>query len=48
MDDEHVFAFVETIHGAHFHAVHVFALDAIFGDDVSHPSLRNVLNSVLA
>ena len=38
MDDEHVVAFVEAVHGTHFHAVHVLALDAVFGDDVSHLS----------
>jgi hypothetical protein len=36
MDDEHVLALVEAIHRTDFHAIHVFALDAIFGDDVSH------------
>src|SRR5512139_1960521 len=34
MDDEHVGALVEAVHGAHFHAVHVLALDARFGDNV--------------
>jgi hypothetical protein len=36
MDDEHVLAFVEAVHGAHFNAVGVFALDAILCDDVGH------------
>ena len=36
MDDEHVVALVEAIHGADLDAVHVLALDAVFGDDVSH------------
>jgi hypothetical protein len=36
MDDEHVLALVETIHRAYLNAVHVFALDAIFSDDVGH------------
>jgi hypothetical protein len=36
MDDEHVLALVEAVHGAHFDAVHVLALDAGFGDDVGH------------
>jgi hypothetical protein len=36
MDDEHVLAFVEAVHGTDFHAIHVFALDAVFGDDVGH------------
>jgi hypothetical protein len=36
VDDEHVLALIETIHRADFDAVHVFALDAIFSDDVGH------------
>jgi acylphosphatase len=36
VNDQHVFAFIEAIHRADFHAVHVFALYAVLGDDVSH------------
>jgi hypothetical protein len=36
MDNEHVLAFVEAVDRTHFNAVHVFALDAIIGDDISH------------
>jgi hypothetical protein len=36
MDDEHVLALVEAIDRADLDAVHVLALDAVFGDDVSH------------
>src|SRR5215475_5806854 len=36
MDNEHVLALVEAIHRAHLDAVHVFALNATFDDDVSH------------
>ena len=36
MDDEHIIAFVEAIHRTHFDAIHVFAFDAIIGDDKSH------------
>jgi hypothetical protein len=36
MDDEHVLALVETIDRAHLDTVHIFALDAIFRDDVGH------------
>ena len=36
VDDEHVLALVETVDRAHLDAVHVFALDAIFSDDVCH------------
>jgi hypothetical protein len=41
MDDQHVLALVEAVHGAHLDAVGIFALDAGFSDDVSHPGLRN-------
>src|SRR5712691_1902097 len=36
MDDEHVLALVEAIDGAHLHAVQVFALYAVFSDDIGH------------
>jgi hypothetical protein len=36
MDNEHIFALVEAIHGANFDAVHVFAFDAIVVDDIGH------------
>jgi hypothetical protein len=36
MDNEHIFALVEAIHGANFDAIHVFAFDAIVVDDVGH------------
>src|SRR6476660_5423030 len=36
VDYEHVLALVEAIHGADFHAIHVFAFDAIVVDDVGH------------
>ena len=36
MDDEHIFALVEAIHGADLDAIGEFALDAIFVDDVGH------------
>jgi hypothetical protein len=36
MDNQHVFALVEAIYGANFHAVGIFALDAILCDDVGH------------
>jgi hypothetical protein len=36
MDHQHVLAFVETVHGANFHAIHVLAFDAIVGNDVGH------------
>jgi hypothetical protein len=36
VDDQHVLAFIKAIHGANFHAIHIFALDAVFSDDVGH------------
>src|SRR5450759_424835 len=41
MKHQHVLALVEAVHGADFDAVGIFALDAGFSDDVSHPRLRN-------
>ena len=40
MNHQHVLALVETVYRAHLHAIGVFALDAGFCDDVSHPTLR--------
>ena len=36
MDNQHVFAFIEAIHRANFHAIHIFTFNAIFSDDVGH------------
>lgn len=36
VDYQHVFAFVKAIHGANFHAIHIFAFNAVFSDDVGH------------
>ena len=36
VDDQHVLALIEAIHGADFHAIHIFAFDAVFSDDVGH------------
>src|SRR5271169_4748842 len=36
MDYQHVLAFVEAIDGADFHAIHIFATDAGFCDDIGH------------
>jgi len=36
MDYQHVLAFVEAIDGADFYAIHVFATDARFCDDIGH------------
>src|ERR1700687_5479087 len=38
VDDEHVLALVEAVHGANLHAIHQLALDAAFVDDVGHLS----------
>jgi hypothetical protein len=46
IDDKEIRPFVETIHGADIDAIGVFALDAGFGDNVSHggaPGTRNNL-----
>src|SRR5258708_22572453 len=39
IDDQHVLALVEAIHGADFNAVHVLALDASLGNDIGHQRL---------
>jgi hypothetical protein len=36
MNDEEVRPFVEGLRGADFHAIGVFAVDAVFGDHVRH------------
>jgi hypothetical protein len=36
VNDEHVLAFIEAVDWTDLDAVHVFALDAVVGDDVSH------------
>src|SRR5207253_7236465 len=38
VDDEHVLALVEAVHGAHFDAVHGFAANAALVDDVGQLS----------
>ena len=36
MNDQHVLALVETVHGADLHAIHIFATDAGLCDNVGH------------
>jgi len=36
MNDEHIFALVETINGAYLHAIHQLTPDAAFIDDICH------------
>jgi hypothetical protein len=43
VDHQHVFALVETVHGADFHAIHVFAFDAVLGDDIGHALMQSFL-----
>ena len=40
VDDQHVLAFVEAIHGAHGDTVHGFATNAAIVDDIGQLSLR--------
>ena len=40
MNDEHVLALVETVNRTYFHAICIFAFDAIIGDDICHGRLR--------
>ena len=39
MDDEHVLALIEAVHGAHGNAVHGFAANAAIFDDVGQSSV---------
>ena len=39
VNDEHVLALVEAVHGANLHAIHQLALDAAFVDDVGQLSV---------
>src|SRR5262249_57961651 len=48
MDDEHILALVEAVHGADLDAIHVFAFDTGFVDDVSHCSSGPARMPVLA
>ncbi len=41
MDDEHVLAFVETVDGADFDAVRIFALYAALVDDIRHSNVSD-------
>jgi hypothetical protein len=43
VDDQHVLAFIETVDGTDFDAVHVFALDAVFGDNIGHSGVPGEL-----
>ena len=36
VDDEHVGAFIETVHRTDFHAIRVFALDAVLANYEGH------------
>ncbi len=36
MNDEHILADIEAVDGTHLDAIHVFAFDAVVGDDVGH------------
>jgi hypothetical protein len=45
MDDQHVLAFIEAIHRADFHAVHILALDAVLGDDIGH--VRSIHSGII-
>src|SRR5579871_3255897 len=40
VDDQHIVTDVEAVDRANFHAIHVLALDAGFGDDVGHGGLE--------
>jgi hypothetical protein len=39
VDDEHIFALIEAVHGAHLDTIHILALDAALVDDVGQLSV---------
>jgi len=39
VDDEHVFAFIETVDGTNFDTIHELAFDAFVLDDIGHAAL---------
>ena len=41
MNHQHVLSLVEAVYRADLNAIGIFAFDAGFSDDVSHPRLRN-------
>jgi hypothetical protein len=45
VDDEHILALVEAVHGTHLDAVHVFAHDAFVVDDVGQLSVLSASRS---
>jgi hypothetical protein len=40
MNDEEILAFIEAVHRAYFHAVGIFAANAVVGHDVGHEELQ--------
>src|ERR1700730_2478503 len=48
MDHKHILALVEAIHGADLDAIHVFALDAVFDDDIGHGHFPSRANAASA
>src|SRR3546814_17586093 len=46
VDDQHILALVETVHGANLDAIHIFAADAVIGHDIGHGDRKSTrLNS---
>jgi hypothetical protein len=46
IDDQHVLALIETVHGADFDTVHVLALDAGLGHHISHYALSVICTTL--
>lgn len=38
VDHQHIVALIKAVHGADFNAIHVFAFDAVFGNDIGQDS----------
>jgi hypothetical protein len=39
MNDEHILALIEAIDGTYLHAIHIFAPNAVVGNDEGHDAL---------
>jgi hypothetical protein len=48
IDDEHIGALIETIHRAHFDAIHVLAFDAGIVDDIGHRKNTRMIDTKIA
>jgi hypothetical protein len=48
VNDQHVVADVEAVDGTDLDAIHILALDAVVGDDVSHDPALSAVSELAA